>query len=80
VRQSGRGHAAWSPLFFGKRRASAALLELGLLWTTLAAYARQAGHVDRRAEQLVLPYLAWLTFAGVLNGSVVKRNPRWLHG
>jgi len=73
-------NAAWTPLFFGKRRATAALIDLGLLWTTLAAYAREAGRVDRRAEQLVLPYLAWVTFAGLLNATIVKRNPRWLHG
>jgi tryptophan-rich sensory protein len=73
-------NALWTPLFFGQRKATAALVDLGLLWASLAAYAKTAGHVDRRAAELVVPYLAWVTFAGLLNGAVVMRNPRWLHG
>lgn len=73
-------NALWTPLFFGKRRARAAFVDLGLLWVTLAAYAKAARKVDARAAELVLPYLGWVTFAGVLNGAVVRRNPRFLHG
>src|SRR5690349_17063770 len=35
-------NAAWSPLFFGQRRPRAALLDLGLLWSTLGSYLLQA--------------------------------------
>lgn len=70
----------WSPLFFGQRRAGAAFVDLGLLWATLAAYAKTAKSVDRPAAQLVLPYLGWVTFAGVLNGAILRKNPRFLHG
>ena len=73
-------NALWSPLFFGQRRARAALIDLGLLWSTLAAYANVAKRVDRPAAGLVLPYLGWVTFAGVLNGAIVRKNPRLLHG
>lgn len=73
-------NALWTPLFFGQRKARAALIDLGLLWASLAAYTQAARHVDRRAAELVLPYLGWVTFAGVLNGAVVRRNPRWLRG
>lgn len=70
----------WTPLFFGQRRATAALVDLGFLWGTLAAYASVARRVDRPAGALVLPYLGWVTFAGVLNSAILRRNPRWLHG
>lgn len=73
-------NALWSPLFFGKRRARAAFVDLGLLWGTLLAYASVAKRVDRPAAALMLPYLGWVTFAGVLNGAILQKNPRLLHG
>lgn len=73
-------NALWSPLFFGKHQASAALIDLACLWAALAAYAKTAHRVDRPAAALVVPYLGWVSFAGVLNGAVVRRNPRWLRG
>lgn len=71
-------NAAWTPLFFGQRRPRAALADLGLLWGALGGYAAQARQVDRIAAALVLPYLAWVSFAGFLNEEVVRKNPRWL--
>lgn len=71
-------NAAWTPLFFGRRRPRAALVDLGLLWGALGSYAAQARKVDRAAAALVLPYLAWLSFAGLLNSEVIRKNPRWL--
>jgi tryptophan-rich sensory protein len=71
-------NAAWSPLFFGRRRPRAALMDLGLLWGALGAYLLQARKLDRAAAALVLPYLAWVSFAGFLNQQVVRKNPRWL--
>jgi tryptophan-rich sensory protein len=71
-------NAAWSPLFFGKQRARAALLDLGLLWLTLGSLIRKASEVDRVAARLLYPYFAWVTFAGYLNYAVVRKNPSWL--
>ncbi|MFN8629288.1 MAG: TspO/MBR family protein [Chloroflexota bacterium] len=67
---------AWSVIFFGQRAPKWAALELaGLLaalWATFFAFAR----VRLSAALLLLPYLAWSTFAGLLNVDVVRRNPR----
>ena len=71
-------NAAWSPLFFGQRRPRAALFDLGLLWGTLGTYLAQARKVDRTAAALVVPYLAWVSFAGLLNEEVIRKNPKWL--
>jgi tryptophan-rich sensory protein len=73
-------NAAWSPLFFGQRRPRAALADISLLWTSLAAYLAAARRVDRPAAALVVPYLAWVSFAGFLNEEVVRKNPRWMAG
>jgi translocator protein len=67
---------AWSVIFFGQRAPKWAALELaGLLaalWATFFTFAR----VRVSAALLLLPYLAWTSFAGLLNADVVRRNPR----
>ena len=66
----------WSPLFFGKHRPRAALADLVGLAAAIAGYIRVAAKLDRLAAGLMAPYLAWVGFAGVLNGAIVRRN-RW---
>lgn len=69
-------NAAWSPLFFGHRRARAALLDLTVLWLLLPALYWQTRKVDRTAAIALLPYVAWVTLALHLNYEIVRRNPR----
>jgi tryptophan-rich sensory protein len=64
----------WSPLFFGQHRPRAALVDLVALAAAIAAYIKVAAKVDRAAASLMAPYLAWVGFAGVLNGEIVRRN------
>jgi tryptophan-rich sensory protein len=73
-------NAAWTPIFFGARRARLALLDLALLDATVAAYAAVSSRVDRRAAVAVVPYLGWLGLATALNGSIVRNNPALLTG
>jgi tryptophan-rich sensory protein len=58
---------AWSGAFFGLESPSAGLAVivalLGFIVATMAAFAR----VDRRAAALLVPYLAWVSFATLLN-------------
>jgi benzodiazapine receptor len=68
-------NAAWTPAFFGAKRPRLALAVLGVQLSTATAYAATAARVDRSATALVLPYLGWSTFAGVLNTEIVRRNP-----
>ena len=68
-------NGAWSPLFFGLRRPRTALVELALLGTSVAAYAWSARKVDRKAAAVMVPYLGWLGFAGLLNEEIVRLNP-----
>lgn len=65
----------WTPVFFGLRRMRAALVVMGALWITVAGTLLALWPVDRIAALLFLPYLAWVTVAGALNYSLVRRNP-----
>lgn len=67
-------NAAWTPLFFGLRRPLAALVDLVALTGTASAYAAVARKVDRPAAIMMLPYLGWLGFAGVLNEEIWRLN------
>lgn len=64
----------WTPVFFGLRRIGAGLVIIFLLWLAVAATMVAFWQVDRIAGALFLPYLAWVTVAGLLNRSVWYRN------
>jgi benzodiazapine receptor len=68
-------NALWSALFFGMRRMDLAFYELTALWSSLVAVIALFHAVQPNAAYLLLPYLAWVTFAGVLNWTVWKLNP-----
>ncbi len=64
----------WSPLFFGLKRLDLALLDLILLWIALLATILRFRRTSKLAAALLLPYLAWVSFAGVLNYSLLSMN------
>ena len=61
---------AWSALFFGVRSIGWALAEIAVLWIAIMATLRLFHRVDPIAGWLLLPYLAWSTFAVLLNASL----------
>ena len=67
-------NAAWSWFFFAWRRGALAfggvVLLLGLIIATLVAFAQ----VERLAALLLVPYLAWVTFAAALTYTVWRAN------
>lgn len=67
-------NAAWTPLFFGAHRPRLAMADLAGNYVSLGAYALTARKLDSAAAAMVLPYFGWLTFAGVLNASIVAEN------
>ncbi|WP_423602215.1 TspO/MBR family protein [Sphingomonas sp. MS122] len=66
---------AWSPLFFGFHQVSAALLLIGAIFVLALATAILFGRIRKGAAWLMVPYLAWLGFAGVLNYKIDQLNP-----
>jgi tryptophan-rich sensory protein len=57
----------WNVLFFGLRKPGFAFADLILLLVTIILMIFVAGRIDRKAGWLLVPYLLWVTFAGVLN-------------
>ncbi len=69
-------NALWTPAFFGMRSAVAGLIVIMVLVFAIAIATRLFFKVKRAAGLLMLPYLAWVAFALVLNLSIVLMNPK----
>ncbi len=67
-------HFLWSPLFFRMRRPDWALIEVVFLWASLVALVVGLWPISEKASLLILPYLAWVSFASYLNRTIVKLN------
>jgi translocator protein len=65
---------AWSWLFFGLKRPTLALIEVALLWLSIAVLMVLTRRVDGRAAGWLWPYLLWVGFAAALNAAVVTLN------
>lgn len=65
---------AWSVLFFRVHRLDWALVEVTLLWVSIIALMVFTARNSPLASWLLLPYLAWVSFAAALNFSVLKLN------
>ena len=57
----------WSVVFFHFHRPDFAFAVIGMLWASIAVMMAVFGQYRRTAALLLVPYLAWVTFAGVLN-------------
>ncbi len=68
-------NAAWTPLFFGLHRPDLGFLDIVLVWLSVAATIALFYPIHASAALLLLPYLAWVTFAAALNFAVWRLNP-----
>jgi translocator protein len=66
----------WSIIFFGRRQVRAGLVEIVVLLAALVATVVAFARVRLTAALLLLPYLAWTSFAAVLTAAIARRNPR----
>ena len=64
----------WSPLFFKLRRPDWALIEVPFLWLSILAPIIVLAPISTFASLLLVPYLAWVSFAAVLNLTIVRLN------
>lgn len=64
----------WSFLFFGAHLPLAALAELIVMWVAIMATLIAFGRIEKLAGWLMIPYLAWVSFAGVLNFWIWRLN------
>lgn len=68
-------NAAWSPLFFGLKQPGVAFVGIVLLWLAILATILAFRRVHPTAAWLLVPYLAWVSFAAFLNGTLWRLNP-----
>jgi tryptophan-rich sensory protein len=67
-------NALWSVLFFGLHNLFLAFAEIIVLWMMIYLTVKNFLSVSRTAGRLLLPYLAWVSFASLLNLSVAILN------
>jgi translocator protein len=66
--------AAWTPLFFGGRFFWLAFADIVLLLVLAAATTALFARISVTASVLMVPYLAWITYAAALNGWIAAVN------
>lgn len=67
-------NAAWSWLFFGRHTISGALLDIVALWLGIVVTIVLFWRVRPLAGALLLPYVAWVSFAAFLNYTLWQLN------
>ena len=65
---------SWTPLWFGMHAMWAAFGVIVALWFSIIAFILLAKKDDPVSAALFLPYLAWVSFAAILNGSIAMLN------
>jgi tryptophan-rich sensory protein len=60
-------NALWSIIFFGQHQILFAFIALVVLWLAILATILKFYQISKLAAYLLIPYILWVTFAGVLN-------------
>ncbi len=68
-------NALWSWLFFGWKLGALAFADILVLIVLVCATIFGFLRIQRAAAVLLLPYLAWISFASALNFAVWRANP-----
>lgn len=71
-------NALWTWLFFAWRLGALATAEIALLWVLLLVTLVRFWRVRPLAGALLVPYLAWVTFATALSFAIWRLNPALL--
>lgn len=67
-------NVAWSLIFFGLHSPLWAFVCIAILWLTILAAMVKFYSISHWAAWLLLPYILWVSFAGVLNLFIAKLN------
>ena len=65
---------AWTPIFFGLHNPLLAFGTICVLWVTAISTALAFSRISIAASYLLVPYLIWLSFALILNGTIWLLN------
>lgn len=67
-------NAVWTPLFFGLHRPDLGFVDIVLVWMSIVATIVLFYPIQAVAALLLVPYLAWVTFAAALNFALWRLN------
>lgn len=65
---------AWTPLFFGLHKPFLAFVIISILWVAILLMLFEFGKIRPLAGYLLIPYLLWVSFALILNGTIWLMN------
>ena len=69
-------NAAWTWIFFAMRNGAMAFAEILVLIVAIGLTMRAFWRIRPIAGMLLIPYLAWTTFAAALTWAIWQRNPQ----
>ncbi|VVB53449.1 TspO/MBR family protein [uncultured archaeon] len=64
----------WSAAFFGLRSPLSGLIEISILWISIAFTIMIFMKISRIAGLLLIPYIIWVSFAAILNFMIWRLN------
>ncbi len=64
----------WSPLFFGLRSPLLGLIDIVAMWAFIVLTIKKFYPISKTAAYLLYPYIAWVSFATVLNAAILFLN------
>lgn len=64
----------WSPVFFNLRVPTYALILIVILWALILLTIMKFNQINKTAGRLLIPYWLWVSFASILNASIVYLN------
>lgn len=64
----------WTPIFFGARNLFLALIVIIIIWVLIVMMIFKFWKVNKLSSFLLIPYLLWVTFATILNLSILLLN------
>ncbi len=67
-------NTVWSIIFFGLKNPLLAFIVLIFLWISIYQSIKSFRKINKTASYLLYPYLGWVSFAGLLNLSIVLLN------
>ncbi len=67
-------NAGWSVAFFGMNSPASGLVVVAALFGAILATMDRFRRLDPPAAWLLVPYAAWVAYAGVLNGAIWRLN------
>ena len=68
-------NTAWSIIFFGLYSLFGAVIAIVFLWIAILINIVTFWRISKAAGALLIPYILWVSFAGILNISVWMLNP-----